>query len=78
MEQIIVELVQKFPIAASIVGVVGVARIIFKPLMTFAHAIVDATSSQKDNEFLIKVEGSKIYKGVAYVMDYLVSIKLPK
>lgn len=77
MEQLLVELVMKYPVAASIVGVVGVMRVVFKPAMSLARAYVGATATQKDDELLNKVEASKIYKGFAYVLDWFASIKLP-
>jgi hypothetical protein len=77
MEQLLLDLVMKFPVAASVVAGVGIARLIFKPLMVFLQAVVEATPSQSDNVLLQKVMESKIYKGWAFVLDYLASIKLP-
>lgn len=77
MEELLVDLVTKYPLAATIVGVIGVLRLVFKPVMSAARSIVEATPSQKDNEFLDKLEASKIYKAVAYVVDWFASIKLP-
>jgi hypothetical protein len=45
--------------------------------MVFLQAVVEATPSQSDNVLLQKVMESKIYKGLAFVLDYLASIKLP-
>ena len=67
----------KYPVIASILMVVGGLRAVFKPLMAVAHAYVEYSASPKDNEALAKVEGSKIYKGLAFVLDYLASVKLP-
>jgi len=77
MEELLVELVAKYPMAASIVAVVGVLRITVKPVMSAVRSIVDATATQKDNEFLDNVEGSKIYKAFIYVVDWFSSVKLP-
>jgi len=77
MEQVLIDLVTKFPVLASIVAVIGILRIVVKPVMSAARSIVDATPSQKDNEFLDKLEGHKIYKAFIYVVDWFSSIKLP-
>lgn len=82
MEQVIIQflvgLVSKYPIITSIIMVVGILRAVNKPLMTFLHAVVLATPTNKDDELLGKVEGSKIYGIVSFVLDYIASIKLPK
>jgi hypothetical protein len=77
MEQLLIDLVAKYPVAASIVGVVGTFRFVFKPLMSAVKQIVSDTPSKKDDEFLGKVESNKIYKAFVYVIDWLTSIKLP-
>ncbi len=75
--ELIIGLAGKYPIVASIFMVVGVLRAVFKPLFTFLHVVADATPSAKDNELLLKVEGGKVYKAIAWFMDYIASIKLP-
>jgi hypothetical protein len=77
MEQILVELVAKYPVIASIIGVVGVFRLVFKPAVSFARTVVTATPTKKDDEVMDKVEASGVYKGIVWVVDYLTSIKLP-
>jgi len=72
------ELLGKYPVLGSLVGAVGIARLIFKPLFTFLHQVVIATPSDKDDLLLGKAEGSKVYKWVVFALDYLASIKLPK
>lgn len=74
---IILGLVEKYPAVSSVLLVIGTMRAIFKPLMALAHAYVGSTSSKKDDEKLQEVEQSKIYKGIAFVLDYFASIKLP-
>lgn len=78
MEMFLLDLVAKYPIAAGVLSVLYVMGFCFKPLFTFLHAYVDATESLKDNELLAKIEGSKIYKSVAYGLDWIVRIKLPQ
>jgi hypothetical protein len=69
-------LVVKFPWIASIVSVLGIARLILKPLFTFLHTVVQATPSLKDDELLLKTEESKAFKWVVFGLDYVFSIKL--
>lgn len=82
MEQAIIEFIAgmaaKQPILLSVLAGIGIARLIFKPLFTFLQSVVDATPTMKDNEFLAKVMESKVYKGLAFVLDYVGSIKIPK
>jgi hypothetical protein len=73
---IIIELVSKYPVLGSIVAVMGSARLILKPLMVFLKEAVLATPSDKDDLVLNKVEASKIYKALVFLLDYLFSLKL--
>lgn len=69
-------LVQKFPVALSVVAVMGVLRTVFKPLMTFLQALADATPTPVDNQLLASAEASKPYKVLAFILDYLASLKI--
>lgn len=60
-----------------LIGVVGTLRLIMKPIMVALRAIADATPSAADNEVLDNVEKSKVYSTVIFILDWLVSIKLP-
>lgn len=71
-------LVQKYPMAAGVMSVLYIAGVCFKPAFTLLHTYVNATPSVKDNELLAKVEASKAYKAIAYVLDWAVRIKLPQ
>jgi uncharacterized protein (UPF0254 family) len=81
MEQAVVAFVlglaQKYPLALSVFSVVGVLRAVFKPIVSGLRAVADATPSPKDNALLDKVEGGKVFKAVAWFIDYISSIKLP-
>lgn len=63
---------------AQIVSVLGTARLFVKPLMSLAQAYVQATPSPSDNESLNKFMQSKFYVGFSYIIDWSLSIKLPK
>ncbi len=65
-------------VGLQIVVIIGSLRLLLKPLQGVFQVIVDLTPSQKDNEVFAKVLESKPYKIVAYVLDWLGSIKVPK
>ena len=69
---------QQYPIIASIVFVIGLARVVNKPLFAIAHAVVAETPSKTDDQVLEAVEKSAIYKAISFVLDYVGSIKIPK
>lgn len=77
MEQIFIELVQKYPNAVMVLTAVGVLRAIFKPLMGVWEAYVASTPSVSDDEVLNNFKTSKLYKALAWFVDYAASIKLP-
>lgn len=76
--QFALDFISKYPIVGVIFMYMGMSRSIFKLLFTFLQGVVDATPSTKDNEMLKKLQESKFYKGLAFVLDYLASIKLPQ
>ena len=78
MEIMIIELVQKYPIIASILIAIGALRAVFKPLMSAVQAYVDYTVDTGDNEKLKKIIESRGYKALSYILDYSASIKLPQ
>lgn len=76
MDAIIADLVSKFPYISTVLMVVGVLRLVLKPLFSFLHSVVLATPSTKDDELLNKVENGPIVKGLFYVLDWFASIKI--
>lgn len=67
----------QYPAVSTVLMAIGVLRLIMKPLMSFLNAFVLATPSTADDEFLKKIEESKWYPIVLYVLDWLGSIKTP-
>jgi hypothetical protein len=65
-------------VAVQIISVLVALRIFIKPLFSLAQAYVDFTVTPTDNVKLQKILDSKAYKTIAYVLDWLASIKLPK
>lgn len=77
MEQFLIELASKYTVIVGICTVLGVFRLVFKPLFALWKAITEITPSTKDDEMYAKTVASKIYKGALWLADYLFSVKLP-
>ena len=75
---ILESLAGKYGVLAQILMIMGLARLCMKPLMTSLGEIVKITPSEKDDAFLNKVLASQWYKGICFVLDFVLSIKLPK
>lgn len=68
-----------FGIVIQVVTIIGSLRLINKPLFSFLRAVVNFTHwTESDNIFLDKVEASKYYKGLLYVLDWVASVKIKK
>lgn len=78
MEAFIASLAAKYPWALIVVSVIGTFRVLFKPTMTYIETVVASTETKVDDNFLASLKESKIYKGISWVVDYLLSIKLPQ
>lgn len=77
IEPILIELVSKYPIVSAVLMIMGVCRLILKPTMVWLKAVAAATPTPKDDLLVEQVEGSKIYKGLVWLLDYVFSLKLP-
>lgn len=67
---------EKYPLLADILGIMVTARLVMKPIMSALLTI----SKDAEFAFLDKVaefSENKIYKMVAFVLDWLLSVKLP-
>lgn len=76
--ELIAGFVLQYPELAGLLSILYVLGLCNKPLFSFLHTLVDATETAKDNEFLARLEASKGYKIVSYVLDWAVRIKLPQ
>jgi hypothetical protein len=65
-------------VGLQIVVIIGSLRLFLKPLQALGQVFVDITPSSKDNEMFAKIVEGKVYKIIAYVFDWMGSIKLPK
>jgi hypothetical protein len=74
----VIWLAGQFPIVTSILAVMVVCRVIFKPLSLIIDNVVEETPSKGDNIIWDKIKNSMIYKAIAWTIDLLASVKLPK
>ncbi len=78
MELFIKGLALEYPIIFTIAAIIGMVRLVVKPLMVMLHSVAEVTETTRDEEILRKIEENKIYKGFLFVMDYVFSLKLKK
>jgi hypothetical protein len=71
-------LVEKYPFIAGILSVLGLVRLLMKPIMTVIDTYVAWTPSESDNLFWKSFQDSKIFKGFCFIIDWLFSVKLVK
>lgn len=74
----ILNMISGNPAVASILVVVGALRLAVKPLMTLLQLYVKLTPYDQDDKWLESLESSKGYKLFLYLMDWLLSVKLPE
>jgi len=67
----------KYPVIGDIIGIMITCRIIIKPLMSALITIAGDTNI-KFLDDIAKFADGKIYKLVAFILDWVFSIKLPK
>ena len=75
---IILGFAQQNPNISALLLFMGIARAVFKPIFAVAHAYVEATESKEDDAKLEEIEQSKLVKGLAFVLDYVASVKIKK
>ena len=66
----------KSGILAAILVIVGSLRLTIKPLLTVLHTFVNSTPTKVDNDFLEKVENSKVLKTIFYLLSLFASVKI--
>lgn len=67
-----------YSVAIQIVSIIGTLRLLVKPLMTILEVVVKLTPSKADDALPEKVKNHKVYKAIAYGLDWFASIKLKK
>lgn len=78
MDAFIIGLVTSHPTIATILLVMATARSVMKPVMVGIEKYVLETPDKSDDEKLAKVEKHWAYRALVFVLDYSLSIKLPK
>jgi hypothetical protein len=74
----IMAFLSQYPIVFKIVMLMGTARLMFKPLMVAIQTYVDSTDDNgADNAKWEKIKAHWAYKAIAFVLDYVGSVKLP-
>jgi hypothetical protein len=66
----------KYPAIADILGIMVTARLIIKPLMS-ALITMSKDTNIKFLDNIAAFSGNKIYKIVAFILDWVLSVKLP-
>lgn len=75
---LILELLKTLPWFADLLMIMGVLRLIFKPLFTIIGTVVEATESKVDDSYLAGIKASKGYAIVVWSLDFFASVKMPK
>ena len=68
----------QYPNISTVLLVIGVLRLVNKPLFALLHYITKQTPTVKDDQALEKVEKSLTYKVFLFTLDWLASFKLPE
>lgn len=77
MEQVAF-LLQTYPILQHVIAVMVICRVVFKPIFSILGKYVELTIEEDDDKKLHKFMRSKTYKMLAFIVDMLASVKLPK
>jgi len=78
VDQIIAQFLQDYPNFANFLIVMGVLRLVFKPLMTAIQDKIKMTEGKEDDAKLYKFMTSNWYVALAFILDLTTSIKIPK
>ena len=69
-------IVNRYPVAVTILAFLGMLRMMIKPIMTAIGEIVLITPTDKDDKLLEKVKQSKVFKALLYILDWTTSLKI--
>jgi hypothetical protein len=75
LTSIISPLVVKYPIISTVIFVIGLLRLLLKPLVEFLRARVAATADLEDDRRLAAAEASWWWKALLFILDWGASIK---
>lgn len=78
MDYLVLYLVTRYPELILVFAVIGVLRVINKPVFSFLRTFVISTRTKRDDLVLDSIERSRVYRALSFVLDWLGSIKLPE
>lgn len=78
MDELIAAFLGSHGLSIQILSIVGLLRLVIKPIMEIISAYVAHTESKSDDAFLDKIIKSSLYSKVLFILDYLASIKVKK
>ena len=77
LQSFLYALFSQYPVMTTIFAVIGVLRTVNKPLFMLLKAFASATETKRDDEIIVEVESSKVYRAVSFVLDWTLSVKIP-
>ena len=75
---LIVGMLAANPTFATFITIVGMLRVVNKPLCATIQAIVDKTETDADDKWWAKVQTHPAMKSFLWMLDWGASVKLPK
>lgn len=69
---------EQYTVIFSIIFIMGTARFFMKPIMAAVEAYIAQTPTKSDDLFINKIKENLAYKIVVFLLDWALSIKLPK
>lgn len=76
LSSVLVDLADQHPVIVTLLLAMALLRVVFKPLVTLAHWYVLRTKSKEDDAALERVERSRWYAWVTWIIDFFASIKV--
>lgn len=70
------ELLEQMPWYGDLLVGMGFLRVIFKPIFTILNAIVEATPTDRDDQFMADFRQTNTFKMVVLGLDFFASIKI--
>jgi hypothetical protein len=74
-DTLVADLAAKYPLLVTALAVVGLLRLLVKPVMEFLRARAAATETKADDERLDRIERSWWLRALLFVLDWGASIK---
>lgn len=77
VQGLLLSLITKYPVLASVLLVIGSLRLLLKPIMLAIEWYTKQTPNPNDDVAVLKFEAGPIYKVLSIGLDVIGSIKLP-